>query len=163
MSRLDSVIRRLKAQRSCLNFVTEMIKDKEGVILELGLGNGRTFDHIRELLPAHEIYVFEREVNAHLDCIPDDEHLFLGDIKDTVAEAMVKLGRRAIMLHTDIGTGDLDRNAELAAWMSVTLEPFLLPGAVVISDSELSIAGSTRIDPPADVPQDRYFLYVMDH
>lgn len=162
MSRLDSVIRRLKAQRSCLNFVAETVNGKEGVILELGLGNGRTYDHIREVMPGHEIYVFEREVNAHLDCIPDDEHLFLGDINDTLAEATAKLGRSAIMLHTDIGTGDLDRNAELARWMSVKLEPLLLPGAVIISDSALTIAGSTRIDPPADVPQDRYFLYKMD-
>ncbi len=118
MSRLDSVIRRLKAQRSCLNFVSEMVKGKEGVVLELGLGNGRTYDHIREVMPGHEIYVFEREVNAHQDCIPDDEHLFLGDITNTIAEATTKLGRSAIMLHTDIGTGDLDRNAELALWMT---------------------------------------------
>ena len=163
MSRLDSVIRRLKAQRSCLNFVAKIVENKEGVILELGLGNGRTYDHIREILPGHEIFVFEREVNAHLDCIPDGDHLFLGDIKDTIAKATAKLGRSAIMLHTDIGTGDLERNAELADWMSVTLEPLLMPGAVIISDAQLSIAGSTRIVPPADVPEDRYFLYVMDN
>lgn len=161
MSRLDSVIRRLKAQRSCLNFVSDMIQDKEGVVLELGLGNGRTYDHIRETLPGHEIYVFEREVNAHQDCIPDGEHLFLGDITDTIAAATAKLGRSAIMLHTDIGTGDLDRNAELARWMSKTLEPLLLPGAVIISDAELAITGTTRFDPPVDVPEDRYFLYKM--
>ena len=86
----------------------------------------------------------------------------MGDIKDTIARATTKLGRSAVMLHTDIGTGDLDRNAELARWMSTALEPLLLPGAVIISDSQLTIANSKRIDPPADVPQNRYFIYMIE-
>ena len=49
MSRLDSFIRRLEAQRACLNRAAELIGDLEGVVLELGLGNGRTYDHLREL------------------------------------------------------------------------------------------------------------------
>ena len=71
MSRLDSAIRRLQAQRDLLNQAAQDIGSMEGVVLELGLGNGRTYDHMRAILPDREIYVFEREVRAHPDCIPD--------------------------------------------------------------------------------------------
>ncbi|MCH8923260.1 MAG: hypothetical protein IIA67_08960, partial [Planctomycetes bacterium] len=71
MSRLDINIRRLEAQRACLNLAAEMIRDLPGPVFELGLGNGRTYDHLRAALPEREIFVFEREVAAHPDCIPD--------------------------------------------------------------------------------------------
>ncbi|MDX1738439.1 MAG: class I SAM-dependent methyltransferase, partial [Alphaproteobacteria bacterium] len=60
MSRLDSVIRRLEAQRACLNSAAELVGARVGHVLELGLGNGRTYDHLREILPDREIFVFER-------------------------------------------------------------------------------------------------------
>ena len=74
MSRLDSFIRRLKAQRACLTHAAQAIGNDEGTVLELGLGNGRTYDHLRECLPERDIFVFEREVRAHPDCIPDTDH-----------------------------------------------------------------------------------------
>jgi hypothetical protein len=66
MSRLDSFIRRVQAQRACLDRAAELIADVPGPVLELGLGNGRTYDHLREQLPARRIFVFERLVQAHL-------------------------------------------------------------------------------------------------
>ena len=51
MSRLDSFIRRLEAQRACLALAAGRIGGLPGPVLELGLGNGRTYDHLRELLP----------------------------------------------------------------------------------------------------------------
>src|SRR5690606_39857021 len=87
MSRLDSFIRRLEAQRACLGLAAAMIHALPGPVLELGLGNGRTYDHLRELLPEREIFVFEREVNAHPDCIPDAAHLILGDVRATLPQA----------------------------------------------------------------------------
>ena len=42
MSRLDSFIRRMSAQRDCLNHVADLLADVEGPVMELGLGNGRT-------------------------------------------------------------------------------------------------------------------------
>ena len=55
MSRLDSFIRRLEAQRACLNQAAALIVGLDGAVLELGLGNGRTYDHVRELFPDREI------------------------------------------------------------------------------------------------------------
>ena len=42
MSRLDSFIARMQAQRDCLNFLKPKIDALPGPILEVGLGNGRT-------------------------------------------------------------------------------------------------------------------------
>src|SRR6202022_2543720 len=47
VSRLDSFIRRLKAQRACLDLAAGLVRGLDGEILELGLGNGRTYDHLR--------------------------------------------------------------------------------------------------------------------
>ena len=57
MSRLESFIRRVTAQRDCLNMAKELVVDVPGPILELGLGNGRTYDHLRELFPDREIFM----------------------------------------------------------------------------------------------------------
>ena len=73
MSRLDSFIRRVTAQRDCLNAAAVLVRDLPGPVLEFGLGNGRTYDHLRSLLPDRQIFVFERQVAAHPDCIPPDE------------------------------------------------------------------------------------------
>jgi len=62
VSRLDSFIRRLEAQRACLDLAAALVRQLDGVILELGLGNGRTYDHLRELCPGRKIYVCERLV-----------------------------------------------------------------------------------------------------
>ena len=159
MSRLDSVIRRLRAQRDCIDFAAETIAGIPGPVLELGLGNGRTYDHLRERLAEREIFVFEREVNAHPDCIPDDEHLFLGDIMETLPRAIARLGRVAALAHSDIGTGDAAGNAALAAKIAPHLASLLRPGALVLSDQALSVEGWTQVAPPEGVPTDRYFLY----
>ena len=55
MSRLDAVIGRLKSQRSCLNAAVALIGEAPGHVLELGLGNGRTYDHLRLLFPNRNI------------------------------------------------------------------------------------------------------------
>ncbi len=51
MSRLDSFIRRLTAQRDILNSIIDLVGEIEGPVLEFGLGNGRTYDHLRENFP----------------------------------------------------------------------------------------------------------------
>ena len=87
MSRLDSFIARMQAQRDCLNFLKPAIDALRGPILEVGLGNGRTYDHLRDLFPGRDIYVFERQVAAHPDCIPPDDRLFLGEAREAIPRA----------------------------------------------------------------------------
>ena len=64
MSRLDAFIRRLQAQRTCLGLAADLVAGVPGPVLELGLGNGRTYDHLRELMPDREIFVLERQPMA---------------------------------------------------------------------------------------------------
>jgi hypothetical protein len=161
VSRLDSAIRRLMAQRACLEAAAAMIARLPGPVLELGLGNGRTYDHLREILPDREIFVFDRRVAAHPSCIPDPDHLSLGDFGETLPRAAARLGRRAVLAHADIGTGDERRNAGLAAAIAAPLGALMAPGAIVASDQELAVPGSVRLPLPAAVTPGRYFLYRM--
>jgi hypothetical protein len=159
VSRLDSFIRRLEAQGACLDLAAREIRALPGPVLELGLGNGRTYDHLRERLPEREIFVFEREVRAHPDCIPDPAHLFLGPIHATLPAAARRLRGKAALAHSDMGTGDTTANAELATWLAGTLPGLLAVGAWVIADQPMAHPALVRLPPPAGIAPDRYFLY----
>ncbi len=158
MSRLDSVIRRLRAQRACLQRAAAMIRDLPGPVLELGLGNGRTYDHLRETLPDREIFVFEREVAADPDCVPDAAHLLLGDIHETLPAAVARIGPNVALIHSDLGTGDAELNSRLAAFVAVHLPSLLRPGGVVISDQDLNLEGAEPLPLPEGVQPGRYFM-----
>lgn len=159
MSRLDSFIRRLKAQRACLDMAAQAIDSKPGFVLELGLGNGRTYDHLRQLLPTREIFVFEREVRAHPDCIPDDDHLILGDIEATLPKALPRFSTGVALMHSDIGTGDAERNQKLAAWLATIIPGFLGDGALVVADQALKARNLVAKPLPDGIARDRYFVY----
>ncbi len=162
MSRLDSVIRRLEAQRACLNAAVDWIADLPGPIFELGLGNGRTYDHLREIFPDRQILVFDRQVAAHPDCIPGDEHLFLGDIEKTLPDAVQYFAGQVALLHTDIGTGDADANAKIASFIASQLPLLMQKGGYVIADQAMPFAGSQEVAPPPGVRPGRYFLYRVE-
>ncbi|MEN2977090.1 class I SAM-dependent methyltransferase [Tistrella bauzanensis] len=159
MSRLDSFIRRLTAQRACLDRAAGLIGDLDGPVLELGLGNGRTYDHLRHILPGRDIFVFERQVAAHPDCIPDDAHLILGDLAATLPVAMARIGRPAALAHADIGSGDVEATARNAARVAAVLPDLLAPGAVVAADQPLADPRLIALALPADVQPGRYHLY----
>lgn len=159
MSRLESAIRRLEAQRDCINWAVDQIAGMPGHVLELGLGNGRTFDHLREILPGREIFVFDRQIAAHPACVADEAHMFLGDILETLPRALMRLGRDAILAHCDIGTGDSERNCRLVAEIAPLLAPLMRPGGIILSDQPMELAEWTELTLPASVPQQRYHIY----
>jgi hypothetical protein len=135
-----------------------MIDGLAGPAFELGLGNGRTYDHLRERLPGRDIYVFDRQVAAHPACVPDDEHLVLGDIRDTLPRALERFAGRVALIHADIGTGDERTNAALADFLSGYLAALLAPGGVVVSDQPLSFAEAEALALPEGVKPGRYFM-----
>lgn len=159
MSRLESAIRRLSAQRDCIDFAAQAIREIAGPVLEFGLGNGRTYDHLRERLPDRDIYVFDRRIAAHPACVPPEEFMFLGDIRDTLPTAAQTIGAKAALAHLDIGTGDKAASADMAAWLGPMLEPLLADGAIVVADQALAVAAFKAAEPPASVPPGRYFIY----
>lgn len=159
MSRLDSFIRRLEAQRACLDHAVGLVKDLPGPVLELGLGNGRTYDYLRERLPGREIFVFERRPDAHPLCMPDAAHLIVGDLEDTLPKALEHLPAPAALAHSDIGTGDPLRNRSVAARIALLLPALLRPGAAIVSDQPLLAAGLRDAGLPPGVSDERYFIY----
>lgn len=159
MSRLDSFIRRLEAQRACLDHAVALVKDLPGPVLELGLGNGRTFDHLRDRMADRALYAFDRQNNAHPECQPAPGHLFLGEFSATIGEAAQKLGPTVALAHCDTGSGDVRATAAQAAWLGPAIRPLLRSGAVVISDQPLAAEGFTALALPAGVREGRYFLY----
>lgn len=159
MSRLDSAIRRLQAQRACLDAAARLVDKLNGPVLELGLGNGRTYDHLRQILPDRDIYVCERQVAAHPDCIPPDDRLLLGDMRQTLPQARVRLGNRVALAHLDAGTGDAAANRALAASLLPLVLPLLCDGAVLVSDPPFDTAELAPLPLPDEVPSGRYHLY----
>jgi hypothetical protein len=159
LSRLDAFIKRVTAQRDCLNEIARRLAGRPGPILELGLGNGRTYDHLRSLFPDHEIFVFDREIAAHPACIPPADHVLLGDFRDTLATAQARIGQRAILAHGDFGSADPERTAALAAFLGPALDPLLEPGAFVVSDQPMAVARWHKLAPPPMVERDRYFIW----
>ena len=70
-----------------------------------------------------------------------------------------RLPTPAALAHSDIGTGDAARNAELAAWLAGALPALLAPGAWVIADQPLHTPMLVPLPPPERVARERYFLY----
>ena len=159
MSRLDSFIRRLEAQRACLDLAAHLVRELDGDVLELGLGNGRTYDHLRHLFPDRKIYVCERRVAAHPDCVPPADLLLLGDMRDTLRAACDLLGGRVALAHLDPATGEGAASRALAAELPLLIVPLLRPGAVLVSEPAINQVALTPLPLPESVAPGRYNLY----
>ena len=158
-TRLDKAIRRLQAQRLVLDWAVAEIAAVRGIVLELGLGNGRSYDHLRKRLPRREIFVFERRVQAHPDTIPPDDFLILGNLEDTLLPARERFAGKAALIHSDIGTGDDSRNAAFAQWLGPHIAPLVARGGIVASDQKLGALAGWATALPEGVAEGRYYLY----
>ena len=159
MSRLDSFLRRLTAQRDCLNKAAELVAGLPGPVLEVGLGNGRTYDHLRAVLPGRAIFVFDRQVDAHPDCIPDAAHLLLGDFLETLPGAVARIGGPAVLAHCDTGSGDSAASRQQAARLAPLIDALMAPGGVVVSDQPMTAARWQALPLPAGVAPGRYHMW----
>jgi S-adenosyl-L-methionine methyltransferase len=159
VSRLDSFIRRLEAQRACLDLAADLVRELDGEVLELGLGNGRTYDHLRVLFPNRKIYVCDRHVAAHPGCVPPSELLLLGDMRDTLRVARAALAGRVALAHLDPASGDLAASRALAAELAPLIVPLLCANAVLVSEPAIEYDGLRPLALPENVAPGRYNLY----
>lgn len=159
MSRLDSFILRMQAQRACIDEVATQSTGMDGLILELGLGNGRTYDHLRQRFVGRPIFVFDREVAAHPDCVPPPEMLRLGDFRQTVP-AFRELNRgSALFVNADVGSADKAASVRLANELAPALREILAPRAWLACDQPIACAGLEHLAIPRGDFGDYYHFY----
>ena len=157
MSRLDSFIRRLEAQRACIDFAVSLARNLSGVAIELGLGNGRSYDHLRERLAGRRtILALDRQLAAHPACVPAE--LVLGEFRDTLPQLARRIGRTVALVHADTGSGDEAASRAQAAGLPALLDPLLVDGAIVVSDQDMA-PGWEALALPNGVAPGRYFIW----
>jgi len=159
VSRLDSFIRRLEAQRACLEAAADLVAGLDGDVLELGLGNGRTYDHLRKLFPHRKIYVCERTVAAHPDCVPPSELLLLGDMRETLPAVRARLADRVVLAHLDPGNGEIAASKALADHLAPLIVPLLQLNGVLVSEPAVTADELSAIPLPDGIEAGRYNLY----
>jgi hypothetical protein len=156
MSRLDSFIRRLTAQRDILNSIVDLVGPLQGPVIELGLGNGRTYDHLREIFAGRRIIAFDREVRSYSASTPPAEDMVTGDIRETGQRF---LGVNAALAHADIGTGHDDIDAVTLTWLPQLMAGVLRPGGIAVSGLPLDRPELDPLPLPDGIKSGRYFLY----
>lgn len=156
MSRLDSMLRRLTAQRDGLTWAAQAVADQPGDALDLGLGNGRTYDHLREQMPTRRIWVIDRVLQCHPSCVPPAEDFLEGEA-EPMLEALAARTEGIALAHYDLGFGVKDKDVAEAARLSPLIGAVMRPGGLIVSGQPL--VGFTQIEGPDTIAKDRYLFY----
>ncbi|GLQ25487.1 class I SAM-dependent methyltransferase [Sulfitobacter pacificus] len=159
MSRLDHFINRMVSQRACLDHAIALTATMEGPVFELGLGNGRTYHHMVEKMPQRAVYVFERAVASHPKSTPPDDMLILGDVHDTLVQALERFGPTATLIHADLGGHNPEKNDAFARAISPLVEPLLAAGGLMVASDRMYFDKLTEQELPADAVANSCFIY----
>jgi len=155
MSRLESFRRRLTAQIDGLNWAMAEVAPLPGDVVELGLGNGRTYDHLRRY-SGKRVWVIDRVLQCHPDSTPPEPDFLQGDA-DVMLQHLIDKGAKAALIHADLGNGDAAFSAQVHLDLSPFIAALLMPGGLAVSQEPL--AGLTKIAGPDGVPEARYHFY----
>ncbi|RWD65527.1 MAG: hypothetical protein EOS36_07450 [Mesorhizobium sp.] len=154
-SRLDRMIARLTTQRRALERAAQEIRGLPGPVLEIGLGKGRTYSHLRKLFPERRIIAFDRDLHAPADAAPAGTDLVLGDFRETLSALSGRAS--AVLAHADFGSEDPIRDAAQAGWLAALIDALMAPGGLVVSDRVMQSSRWTAL--PFDTPDWPYFLW----
>lgn len=158
-TRLDVFINRMVSQRACLDHAIAHTAAMDGPVFELGLGNGRTYHHMIHRVTGRPIYVFERAVASHPDSTPPQEQLILGDVRETLPQALARFGATASVIHADLGGHDRAKNDAFARLVSPLIEPLLAPGGLMVSSDRMYF-DTLELQPlPEGAVDGRCFIY----
>lgn len=164
MSRLDSHIQQKIAQRDSINLAAKWLSGEKGLIVEFGLGSGRSYSHLLERFPGREIFCFDRSAKTHPRSRPPASHLYLGEITDLLADPALhaRFAGGVILAHIDIGSGGPEDEV-MPELLVGRMHPWLKPRAVVLSDQDLTLEPAwqlERVDTTGQVEHaDRYYVY----
>ncbi|MEQ9692980.1 class I SAM-dependent methyltransferase [Shimia sp. SDUM112013] len=156
MSRLDSMMRRLAAQRDGLEWGHGLVTGVPGDYVDMGLGNGRTYDHLREIAPDRRIWVIDRVLQCHPSCVPPEQDFLQGEAEDMLRK-LAASGARIVLAHYDFGFGEKEKDVAEAARLSPLISECMAPGGVLISGQPL--VGFEQVRGPETVAPDRYCFY----
>ena len=156
MSRLESFLRRLTAQRNGLNWAASQISGVSGDALELGLGSGRSYDHMRATISKRRIWVIDRALDCHPSCTPPAADFLEGDAEDMLCRLAGQNVKLAVA-HYDFGIGVKDLDISEATALSPFIARVMAPDGVLLSSQPL--VGFNRVEGPADISPDRYWFY----
>ncbi len=158
MNRLDAMILRMTAQRAALDWAMAQVADRPGDALEVGLGNGRTYDHMREHMPGRRIWVIERNLRPHPSCTPPQSDLLLGDAGDGLEKLA---GAGLALVNYDLGAMDPLAHDERAARFAPLMRAAMAPrGAFIVSTQRLPESDGLALRPEtASVGKDRVFIF----
>jgi hypothetical protein len=157
MSRLDSFIARMQAQRDVLNHLADSgWIPADGLILELGLGNGRTYDHLREKFTTQRIVVFDRSAHTHPASMPLEDDIVLGEISETIKQFA---GTGAALAHVDIGTIYADVDDTTLTWLPHSIVAVLAQGGLAASGLPLQHHMLQPLPLPPGVNDGHCYLY----
>lgn len=158
MNRLDNMINRLRTQKAYLDFAVDAIDGLPGVVFEVGLGKGRSYDYLRQVCSDREIYGFDRVIHASSDAIPDPDHMFKGDFLETIPAAARMFQGNVALIHADFGSTNANHDACLAKRLAPLFSRLIVAGGLVVSDRRLTVENAEPLELPrisADWP---YFV-----
>jgi len=152
------MIARLTAQRALLDEAARLLAGRPGSVFELGLGSGRTYDHLRAIFPDRHIYAFDRALGAHPASLPDAEHLILGEIRETLSFCGPRIAVPPALIHVDLGSGDPTQDLITRSWLSPLVAEWAEPGTLVVADRPLEGDYEEVARPPGSPPSGHVFL-----
>ncbi|MVO14979.1 class I SAM-dependent methyltransferase [Parasedimentitalea huanghaiensis] len=158
-SRLDLFIDRMVSQRACLDFAISETAAMSGPVFELGLGNGRTYHHMRRYVENRDIFVFERAVASHPDSTPPEDRVILGDVRETLPQSLERFGPVASLVHADLGGHNRQKNDIFARFVSPLIEPLMAPGGLMVSSDRMYFDTLTEVALPEGAVEERCFIY----
>ena len=164
LTRLERFMARTSAQRACIDDAASRVGALKGDVWEVGLGNGRTYDHLRDRFPGRDIVVFDREVAAHPECVPPDDLMRLGDFRETIPAEVARREGKVAVIHADIGTANIDKSRAMGRWLAPRFVRALAPGGYLIGDQPMDDAALVpvalaEIEGAGMLPADAYFCY----
>ena len=144
---LERALYRLRAQHATLGAALARLSGGCPLVWEVGLGKGRSYDHLRRALPGASIFAFDRALVSVPDCTPPDDQMMIGDLAATLPQLAVAHRARVALAHIDLG-GDppsAETRAALERWLPVAMAP----QGLVAAGTPLDLANAQPLELPA--------------